>query len=70
MTKIFFFFNNYRPSGILDNIVLDFSGSLQPKRPISVIITVGFTLLILMPCLPSSRAEDLVKPSRAALELQ
>lgn len=32
------------PRGMRDVMVLDFSGSLQAKRPISVITTVGFTL--------------------------
>ncbi len=33
-----------RPRGMRDVMVLAFSGSLQPRRPISVITTVGFTV--------------------------
>lgn len=46
------------------------SGSDQPNRPISVRITVGLTLFILIPFGPNSSAAALVKASTAPLEAQ
>lgn len=58
------------PRGILDNISFDFDGSAQTFLPISVIMTVGLTVLIRMPKGPSSRAITLVSASRAPFEAQ